>query len=69
MAIPEDSELDKALKDKQKESFDTRHRARDLPPIPNDIEVWITSEDKTVQAELFLPPINQGLSVVETPTG
>ena len=37
-------ELDKQQKQKQKENFDLRHRAKELQPIPNDTEVWITTE-------------------------
>ena len=62
-------ELDKTLKDKQKENFDTRHRARDLLPIPNDAEVWITSEDEPVQGRVVSPADRPTSYVVETPTG
>ena len=33
----------KEFKQKQKSAFDRRHRARLLPPIADDTEVWVTS--------------------------
>ena len=35
-------------KSKQKSDYDRRHRTHSLPPIPDDSEVWITSDRKQV---------------------
>ena len=36
------------FKSKQKSDYDRRHRTHSLPPIPDDPEVWITSDRKQV---------------------
>ena len=36
------------FKSKQKSDYDRRHRTHSLPPIPDDSEVWITSDRKQV---------------------
>ncbi len=36
--------LDQKLKDRQQSDFNKRRRAREQPAIPDDTEVWITSE-------------------------
>ena len=69
MAIPEEVQRDKTLKDKQYENFDSRHRARDLLPIPKDTEVWITLEDEPVQGRVVSVAYRQRSYVVKTPTG
>ena len=48
-------EQDKVLKEKQKKNFDTRHRVKELTPIPDDIKVWIMSEDRPVQGRVVSP--------------
>lgn len=62
-------EQDKALKEKQKENFDSRHRAKELPLIPDDTKVWIMSEEKPVQGRVVSPADRPRSYVVETPTG
>ena len=62
-------EQDKALKEKQKENFDSRHRSKELAPIPNDTEVWIVSDDQRVPGRVVSPADRPRSSVVETPTG
>ena len=62
-------ELDQKQKQRQKENFDSRHRARDLPTIPNDTEVWITTESEPVSGRVISPASRPRSYVVETPTG
>ena len=62
-------EQDRALKEKQKENFDSRHRTRELTPIPDDTKVWITSEDQRVPGRVVSPADRPRSYVVETPTG
>jgi transposase InsO family protein len=45
-------EQDRAMKEKQKENFDSRHRAKDLPTLPNDTDIWIMSEDEPVHGQM-----------------
>ena len=40
------------FKKKQKEQFDSRHGAKELPEIPDDSAVWITSEDKPIPGRI-----------------
>ena len=43
--------MDQKQKQQQKENFDSRHcAANDLPPIPDDTEVWITTDNEPVHA-------------------
>jgi hypothetical protein len=37
---------DKAFKQKQKGDYDRRHRSLPLQPIPNDTQVWVTTEKR-----------------------
>jgi transposase InsO family protein len=37
---------DSSFKRRQKDDYDRRHGVRSLPPIPDDSEVWITSDKK-----------------------
>lgn len=62
-------EQDTALKEKQKENFDSRHRSKELAPIPNDTEVWIVSDDQRVPGRVVSPADRPRSYVVETPTG
>ena len=41
-------EQDSSFKRKQKEGYDRRHGVHPLPPIPDDSEVWITSDKNRV---------------------
>ena len=60
-------ELDKNQKAKQKENFDLRHHAKDLPAIPDDTEVWITTDSGPVSGRMISH--RPQLYVVETPSG
>ena len=46
-----------------------RHRARDLPAIPDDTEVWITTGSEPVSGRVISPAGRPRLYVVETPSG
>ena len=42
------------FKMKQKEDFDySRHHVRTLPPLPDDTEVWVTTENKTIPGKII----------------
>ena len=41
-------QIDKEFKEEQKLDYDHRHSAKELPPIPEDTDVWITSGASTV---------------------
>ena len=59
----------RAFKDRQKRDYDRRHRARNLSPIPDDSEVWITSGDQPVTGVVITPEDAPRSYVVETPSG
>ena len=61
--------LDQKQKQQQKENFDSRHRARDLPPIPDDAEVWITTDNEPVPGRVISPADRPRSYVVATPSG
>ena len=62
-------ELDKKQKAKQKENFDLRHRAKDLPAIPDDTEVWITTGSEPVSRRVISPTGRPRSYVVKTMSG
>ena len=62
-------EVDRHFKGKQKENFDARHRVKDLPPIPNETDVWVTSESEPVSGKVVAPADRPRSYVVDTPSG
>ena len=59
----------KLFKETQRKNFNKRHRVRDLSPIPDNTDVWVTSEDQTVRGRVIEPAGSPRSYVVETPTG
>ncbi len=57
------------FKQKQKRDFDRRHRVRDLPSIPNDTDVWITTDGRPTTGRVTAPANAPRSYVVETPSG
>ena len=49
--------------------FDLRHHAKDLPDIPDDTEVWITTESEPVSGRVISPADQPQSCVVEMPSG
>jgi hypothetical protein len=62
-------EKNKQFKESQKVHFDRRHRAREPSPIPDDAEVWITSEGQPIQGRVLSQADTPRSYVVDTPTG
>ena len=63
-------EVDKNQKVKQKEKQeDLRHRAKDLPAIPDNTEVCITIDSGLVSGRVISPADRPRSYVVETPSG
>ena len=62
-------ESEKQYNIKQKENFDSKHRAKKLPPISNDTEVWITTEQEPVPGVVVSPADRPRSYVIETPSG
>ena len=60
---------DKEYKLRQKRDFDSRHRARDLPDIPIDTDVWITTDGSPTTGRVVAPADAPRSYIVETPSG
>jgi len=60
---------DKQLKQTQKQNFDRRHHARELAPIPDNTDVWITSESQPIQGRVISPAKSPRSYVVAMPSG
>ena len=61
--------LDGTHKDRQKKDFDREHRVHDLPEIPDDTEVWVTSDAGPIPGRIVTAAETPRSYVVETPTG
>ena len=57
------------FKDCQKRDYDRHHASRDLPSIPNDSDVWITSGDQPVAGKIVSQASTPRSYIVNTPTG
>ena len=67
--LPDFKEKNTQFKGKQKEQFDRRHGTRELPDIPDDSEVWITSEDKPIPGRVVAAGETPRSYIVETDSG
>ena len=73
--VPTWSYLPKARKDeelfkkKQKDSYDIRHRVKELPPLPDDTSVWVKSGDTPVPGKVIAKSEEPRSYVVKTPNG
>ena len=57
------------LKKREKGDHDCRHRTRELPAIPENTDVWITTEGQPVQGKVMSTCDAPRSYVVRTPTG
>ena len=57
------------LSDKSKKNFDSRHRAKDLPQLQKDTEVWITSGKEPAQGTIVGPGHTPRSYVIKTDKG
>ena len=67
--LSEFKRLNRDYKDKQKIDFDRRHGARDLPPVPIDTEVWISTDNGPIPGRIQSPATTPRSYVVSTPSG
>ena len=51
---------------KQKQNFDSRHRTKPLPDIPDDTEVWVTTDGQPVTGRVATHATAPRLYVVNT---
>ena len=57
------------FKKQQKRNFDEKHRALDLPEIPKDMNVWITSGTPARQGRVTSSHQSPRSYIVDTPAG
>ena len=67
--LEEFQKLNREFKARQKQDFDRCHRTRELPTIPEDTEVWITSDGEQRRGKVITPSDTPRSYLVDTPTG
>ena len=60
---------DERFKKHQKTNYDRRHRVRDLPEIPDNTDVWITTGGEPIAGWTVTTADTPRLYIVQTPTG
>ena len=61
--------LNKKFKNRQEQDYSRRHRARELPALPDDSEVWVTFSNQLVPGRVITPAETPRNYLVETPSG
>ena len=67
--LPQFKEANAQFKQRQKEDFDRRHRAREQPEIPDGSEVVITTDKEPIDDKVIEPAESPRSYLVETPSG
>lgn len=67
--LEEFKRLNQKFKERQKADYDRQHRVQELPEIPTDSEVWVTSDNTAVRGRVINPADTPRSYLVETPTG
>ena len=57
------------FKARQKADYDQRHRVRDLPALPNDTNVWVTSGGHPTRGQTMTTAHTPRSYIVQTPNG
>ena len=60
---------DLTFKDKQKHDFYRRHRVRDLPELPDNTDVWVTTSNSPTLSRVVTSAVTPHLFVMQTSTG
>ena len=61
--------LNGGIKQKQKVNYDIRHRTQELPEIPNDTSVWVTTDHNRTEGRIAGPANAPRSYMVNTPSG
>lgn len=56
-------------KEQQKKNFDDRHRVHSLPEIPDNSDVWITTDNCNISGKTVHPADTPRSYIIRTPTG
>lgn len=62
-------QCDQAFKKKQKKTYDKRHRVAELPIIPDDTKVWVTSGPEPTPGRVTAQSSSPRSYLVDTPSG
>ena len=63
------AEKDRQYKERQKKDFDRRHRARTLPPLPIDSNVWVNTQRNQVSSHVVSSAATPQSYIIDVPTG
>ena len=67
--LPEFKRLNRDFKKRQKVDFDHRHRVRELPPIPDDSGVWVSTERDPIPGTVTSSASTPRSYIIDTPAG
>lgn len=67
--LPKFREANEKFKKRQEQDYNRRHRAHEVPALPDDSEVWVTSSNQPTQGRVITPADTPRSYLVETPTG
>ena len=62
-------QINEDFKKRQKTDYDRRHRTRELPEIPDDTEVWITTDGRQTAGRTVMTSDTPRSYIIETPSG
>ena len=64
--LSEFKQADRQYKERTKEDFDRGHRVRDLPDLPDDQSVWVSSPEGPVLGTVVSPAVTLRSYIVKT---
>ena len=67
--LPQFKTANQQFKGKQKRDYDRRHRATEIPLIPDDSEVWVTSGNEATRGRIVSSAPAPRSYLVDTPSG
>ena len=59
----------KHFKEQQKEKYNRKHGVRNLPPIPDDTDVWVTTGNQPATGTVLQPANTPRSYIISTPVG
>ena len=62
-------EKNESFKKKQERDYNRRHRVREVPSLPDDAAVWVTSGNRPISGRVITAANTPRSYLVETPTG
>ena len=67
--LPDFRKINEQFKKRQERDYNRRHRAHDIPSLPDDSEVWVTSGDRPIPGRVSISTDTPRSYLVETPSG